>query len=88
MEYAGSNIEFIGAVITKMLEIVVGNIFVVFAIGHNLRPAPSWHISVLIRSGIHSLCLRRESHLNLTYTDLDTSINNYRLCCVMEYTEI
>ena len=52
--------------IIKMLEFLVDNIFVVFAgkgfqtdsrhsHGHKLCPSPSRHISILVRSGIHTV---------------------------------
>ena len=80
---SGSNIKYIGEVITKMLEIVVDiYISVMFANGHKLCPAPSWHISVLLRSGIHSHCSRRENHLSST-SNVETLITNCPLLLII-----
>ena len=78
-----------------MLEFLVDNIFVVFggkgfptdsrhSNGHELCPSPSRHISVLIRSGIHTVFSlstgkkKLASQFNFTYRYIEDvlSINN------------
>ena len=70
-EHSDSKNKYTEDDIIHMLEFLVDNIFVVFggkvfptdsrhSNGHKLCPSPSRHISVLIRSGIHSLCSQLE----------------------------
>ena len=61
-EHSGSKSKYTEEDIIKMLEFLVDNIFVVFAgkvnqhsHGHKLCPSPSRHISLLVRSGIHTV---------------------------------
>ena len=68
-EHSDSKNKYTEEDIVKMLEFLVDNIFVVFAgkvfqqiigipmgtVWHKLCPSPSRHISILVRSGIHTV---------------------------------
>ena len=83
-EHSDSKNKYTKDDIINMLEILVDNIFVVFgekgfstgsrhSNGHKLCPSPSRHISVLIRSGIHTVFAlnwkekKLASQFNFTY---------------------